>query len=198
MLFVAFGAESVAEFGVGVRFDVGFELGPGAFVVADLAAVHADRQRLFERFDFLHGVLQFLDQALAVGLDLLAFGDVARDAENADEIAVLVAVDALGRLKSAAHAVDDFGVLVRLGFAEPEHFLVVPRSLPGDFFGQQLVIGFAEDMPDGLADKPRAGLVDEQVAKLLVLDEDRVARAVDDRPQQAEIDRLGLSEKRSG
>jgi len=48
--FCAFHAESMAELGVGMRADIGFQLMPCAFIVADLLAGRTDGQYSLKGF----------------------------------------------------------------------------------------------------------------------------------------------------
>ncbi len=63
MLLHAVGAQGMRERGAGVLLDVGLELVPTGLVVADLLAVHADRQQALKRLDVLDRLLEFLDLA---------------------------------------------------------------------------------------------------------------------------------------
>ena len=79
--------QAVAEFGLGMRTDVGLDLVPVALVVADFLAGHADGQQPAEDLDFREGVFAFRDELLAFLLGLLARGDVGDAGQNAGLLA---------------------------------------------------------------------------------------------------------------
>ena len=61
MFLHAFGANAMAELGIGVFHNIFFEPLPTLFVVSYLMAVHAGGQDSPERFNMLEGILQLLD-----------------------------------------------------------------------------------------------------------------------------------------
>ena len=116
--------------------------------------------RLFERF-----------------VRLLQLGDVVRDAIDADDFALGVPAhtlrDEIG-LRQAAFAVRETFKLLR--DTASEHLLVGLDESIGRFLVVQLEIVLADDVGPRLADEARECVVDEDVAAVEILDEDRVGR----------------------
>ena len=64
-----------------------------------------------------------------------------------------------------------------------EHLLVVLDESPRGFFGIELEVVFADHFGRRAAHELRGRLVDEDVAAVEILDENRVGRGVDDRQE---------------
>ena len=124
----------------------------------------------------------------ARGLVRLAqLGDVVRDAEDAEDAPVLVAVDAfrdeIGLLLAPLRRRHAFEQLRRAG---REHLPIgfderTRRPLRGRARSR-----CSDDFAVRLADEPAERFVDENVAPVEILDEDRVGRGFDDRVQDIE------------
>jgi len=108
---------------------------------------------------------------------------VSWEAEQAEEAAVLVAVHALGHqvgLGAGGAGRDPFEGVRPAG---REHLLVGFDEPPRRLFRVDLQVVFADDLCRRFSDEAGHGLVDEDVAALEVLDEDRVGRGLHHRLQ---------------
>ena len=167
-------------------------------VVRDAAGQLADGFHLLRPEQRFLRLLQRLVRALQLG-------DVVRDAVDAENLAVLVAIDALGhKIRPLARRAgrDPFE---RLGFAAGEHLPVGLDEAARVFFRIELEVVPADDVGGRLADEARECLVDEDVPALEILDEDLVRRRLDHRLQDVvavrdrhHVSRALRTEKRYG
>ena len=104
-----------------------------------------------------------------------------RDAEQAEDGAVLVTIDAFGdQVRLRCTALVDRHAFEMLRPAGGEHLAVVLDEAARGGFGIELEIALAEDLLSRLAEKARGSGVDEDVAPFEILDEDRVGRRLED------------------
>ena len=146
-------------------------------VVRDAAGQLADGFHLLRSEQRFARLLQRL-------VRLLQLGDVVRDAVEAQNLSVLVAVDALRheiRLPRAALAGRD--AFERLRLPGGEHLTIRLEEAARGLFGIQLEVALADDLGRRFSDEAGERLVDEDVTAVEILDEDRVGRRFDDRLQ---------------
>ena len=118
-------------------------------------------------------------------LEPLQFRHVARHADQADHVSLGVAIDAFRRLIGARHARGGETLLERLQRAGLDHLAIVVDDRSRRLRCEQCRVVLTDHLLDGLAEQPRAGRVDHQVAAVEILDEHRVRRAFDDGAEQA-------------
>lgn len=152
---------------------------PAAGQVAHLAIEHRDLGT---------GVLEQDTQVFLhrrpLGFGPLAVGDVARDADQTLHRTGRVDQRPLHREPGVAAAMDRQGLLGHLGRAT-EHDLAIAGAQGGCRFGaEQRHVVPPEHLAHRLADRARAGVVDQHVAAFEVLDEDGVRSALHHRAQQ--------------
>ena len=154
-------------------------------VVRDAAGQLADRFHLLRS-------KQRLPRLLERVLRRPQLGDVVRDAVDAEDPAVLVAVDALGDEVGLRAGVARRHALERHRLARRQHGLVVFDKALRGLFRIELEIAPADDLLGRAADEARRRLVDEHVLAFEILDENGVRRRVDDGEQDVRrvLDRL--------
>jgi hypothetical protein len=113
----------------------------------------------------------------------LAFGDVVRDAEDADRLAITIAAHTLGDEVGRHLTVADGHAFERFGGSAREYFAIVFDEVAGGLGGIDVEVALADDLAGRETDEARGGRVHENVAALEVLDENRVRRRIDDGAQ---------------
>ncbi len=124
-----------------------------------------------------------LARLLERGLRFTQLGHVVRNAEEAERLAVAIAVDTLCdqiRLRAALAGRDTLEDVRRAG---REHLPIVLDEMARRFVGIELEIVLTDDLLRRLPEKPRRGFVHEHVPPVEIFDEDRVGRRLDDRLQ---------------
>ena len=115
---------------------------------------------------------------------ILAHGDVARNAECADDLAIGVAQGPFGPEEGAGALAGEHGLLVGFLLSRLPHAAVGGHDLFRLLGREQAAIVVAEHRARRLVDDPCGSLVEQEVTPLLVLREDRVVRTVGDGGEQ--------------
>ena len=118
---------------------------------------------------------------------LLALGDVARDAEQADDLALRIVHRSLGGQERARHAGGGHKLLERLGDARRHDKAVAFHHLPRVVRQEQGRVVLAQHFLTGFAHEPARRGVEHQITALGVLHIDCVRRGIDDELQQVLI-----------
>ncbi|MCR6656803.1 MAG: hypothetical protein NVV63_13550 [Opitutus sp.] len=122
-------------------------------------------------------------------LGVFLSGDVARDAEGADDVSVLVAPRELGGGAPENRAVEHGEALALRdhGFAGFDDVLFVAESAFGVFAGEEIEVGFAHAFLRGLPKRARVGDVVAHDPALEVLEVNVIRQRIHQHPQDRRI-----------